>query len=40
MACLGMSKKIFKQALGTLYRERRVRITAKGIQLLDSDSNR
>ena len=33
MACLGMSKKVFKQALGALYRERRVRIEKNGIHL-------
>lgn len=33
MACLSMSKKVFKQALGALYRERRVRIEKNGIHL-------
>ena len=35
---LGMSKKVFKQALGALYRERRVRITSEGIHLQPQDS--
>ena len=35
---LGMSKKVFKQALGALYRERRVRMDDDGIHLLNVDS--
>jgi predicted RNA-binding protein (virulence factor B family) len=34
----GVSKKAFKQALGKLYRERRIAFTAPGIQLLDNSS--
>ena len=32
-AAFGMSKKAFKQAIGTLYRERRIRIAPDGIRL-------
>lgn len=35
MSCLGMSKKVFKQALGALYRERSVRIEKDGIHLVE-----
>lgn len=34
----GMSKKAFKQALGTLYRQRRIRFEQPGIQLLDNSA--
>lgn len=34
----GVSKKAFKQALGKLYRERRIAFTTPGIQLLDNSS--
>jgi len=34
----GVSKKAFKQALGKLFRERRIAFTAPGIQLLDNSS--
>jgi len=32
----GASKKAFKQALGTLYKSRRIRFTTPGIELLDN----
>lgn len=32
-ATFGVSKKVFKQALGALYRERRITLTADGVQL-------
>lgn len=35
---LGMSKKVFKQAIGTLYRERRIRIEHDGITLIKEGS--
>jgi hypothetical protein len=35
---LGVSKKAFKQALGTLYKSRRIRFTKPGIELLDNTS--
>ena len=31
---LGMSKKVFKQAVGALYRERKVRLEEDGIHLV------
>jgi predicted RNA-binding protein (virulence factor B family) len=34
----GASKKAFKQALGTLYKTRRIRFTNPGIELLDNTS--
>ena len=34
----GVSKKAFKQALGKLYRERRIAFLKPGIQLLDNSS--
>jgi predicted RNA-binding protein (virulence factor B family) len=34
----GASKKAFKQALGTLYKSRRIRFTKPGIELLDNSS--
>ncbi len=34
-AAFGMSKKAFKQAIGVLYRERRIRIDPDGIRLLE-----
>ena len=35
-ATFGVSKKVFKQALGALYKQRRVRLEAGGIRLVDS----
>ena len=35
-AVLGVSKKAFKQALGALYKQRRIQFTSPGIQLLDN----
>lgn len=35
-AVLGVSKKAFKQALGALYKQRRIQFTTPGIQLLDN----
>ena len=35
-AVLGVSKKAFKQALGALYKQRRIQFTSPGIQLLDT----
>lgn len=37
-AAFGASKKAFKQALGRLYRERRIRFLKPGIQLVDNSS--
>lgn len=37
-ARFGVSKKAFKQALGTLYRQERIRFEKPGIQLLDNSS--
>jgi hypothetical protein len=34
----GVSKKAFKQALGKLYKERRIRFQSPGIELLDNSS--
>jgi predicted RNA-binding protein (virulence factor B family) len=36
----GASKKAFKQALGALYRERRIRFLEPGIQLIDGEGDR
>lgn len=36
-ATFGTSKKAFKQAIGALYRERRIRFTEPGIELLEED---
>ena len=37
-AAFGASKKAFKQALGTLYKSRRIRFTKPGIELLDNSN--
>ena len=34
---LGMSKKLFKKAIGTLYKEKKIGITPDGISLLDRE---
>ncbi len=36
----GTSKKAFKQAIGALYRDRRIRFTEPGIELVESDSRK